>query len=167
MAASDRLGYALSIASVTLPIALAPACAQVTGLSDDYQYDLVDGSAGQEQDASTTKDGGAQAADAAREGGAAGDRCSAAERSEAQATIGQAGGDGIPAQCRMCLATNCCDEIATCGQQDECTQSMKCIFGCQKNGNKSQCINGCRSTFATKVGSCIQRYCASPTCQLQ
>lgn len=161
MASFDRLGFWCSIVA---SLALVGACAQVTGLSDDYRYDLVDGSA----DASTAND--ASSADAARDGSATsdgGERCSAAERAGAQTTIGRSGGDELTAQCRTCLATNCCDEVAECGRQSDCAQSMECIFGCQRNGNKGPCLNGCKQTFSATVGSCIQRFCAAPTCTLQ
>lgn len=154
MAASERLALAAVMVSATLLIMVC-SCAQVTGLSDEYRYDLGDAASG--TDASEV-DAGANA----------GDRCDSTDRTRTQSMITEAGGERIASRCRSCMAANCCDEIQKCAQTDECTQSMKCVFGCQQSGGgKNQCIKSCNSSFDRLVGACLQTHCPVPTCQLQ
>lgn len=161
MAASDRFAHGGVIAVGALAIVLVSSCGQITGLSDDYRYDLAE--AGAEGDGSATAEGGPRDA---------GNACDLTERSRAQRTISEAGGETVSQQCRTCMASSCCDRIAECAQSDDCMQAMKCIFNCQKTGGgggggKNQCLANCRGTFTTIVGSCVEQECAAPTCQLQ
>ena len=164
MAGSDRLVHRGARVPAALVMLLASACGQITGLSDDYHYDL-DTAGGGQADASAAGDG---AADAAPD---AGERCTASEGARADRAISEAAGEEVPQQCRTCMASSCCDAISRCAQNADCAQSMKCIFNCQRTGGggggKNQCLNGCKPTFTMVVGACVQDYCAAPTCQLE
>lgn len=142
---------------------LGASCAQVTGLSDDYRYDLAANSA--------TGDAGADGA--AFSDGSASDarsQCSQNERNRASMEISNAGGDTLNFQCRQCMASSCCSQIDACAKSSDCENSMQCVFNCLKdNGSataRTQCVNNCRSGFLQTVGACIQSNCAAPTCQL-
>jgi hypothetical protein len=139
------------------------SCAQVTGLSDDYRYDL----AGDGSTSTTNAEAGA---------GDAGDgstsdarlQCSASDRSRAGTEISNAGGDSLSGPCRQCLATTCCAPIDTCANNSECQAVMKCTFSCLKeNGSataKAQCIDNCRpGPLFQAVTTCAHASCAS-TC---
>lgn len=163
MAASDRYGRALAVASV---IAVVGACAQVTGLSDDYRFDLpADGA-----DAASTEDGGTEAGrDGSTGDSGGGERCTKNQQAQTQTTFAQSGGDNVPLQCKSCLGQGCCDDIKKCADNAQCVDSMKCVFGCQqKNGNaKTQCLSSCKNAFRDFVGACVASTCGAPTCQLQ
>jgi hypothetical protein len=149
-------------AIATLAVVAAASCAQVTGLSDDYRYDLGQNSG---------EDGGGSA-DAGREGAAG--QCSAAERTRADLAISGANGDRLPASCRSCLASSCCAPIEQCSGNADCLQAMRCVFNCQRdtgpggnNNNKAQCLDNCGVLFNGLVGTCLRSSCPSPTCALE
>lgn len=164
MASSERLRSIFWCLGAALSLLVVGACAQVTGLSDDYRYDLVE--AGSDAAVTDGASRGEAGTDAGADTGSAADRCTAQERAQAQNAIVQANGDNLTATCRTCLATSCCDEIAACAGDPSCEQSMECVFGCMKSGNRSQCLGNCSNVFATQVGACVQRSCGAPTCQL-
>jgi hypothetical protein len=163
MEASSRssAGGIVAGVAITLLVALG-SCAQVTGLSDDYRYDL---------DAATVDGAGGDAAGGDAASDAAAGQCSSIERTRAGTELAAVSGDLLTGQCRTCLANNCCTPIDTCSKNLECQQSMRCVFQCQReNGggnNKAQCLNNCQNTFARTVGACVQASCGSPVCQLQ
>lgn len=168
MERSDRLLRNLAFACPLLTIALVSSCAQVTGLSDDYQYtldaaateatnDAAPADAG--SDAPSSKDGSGGARDAGRV-------CTANQTASAETTIDDASGANLSPNCRTCLASKCCSEVSTCGGNSTCQSSMACVFTCQSKQNaKTQCLNNCKPGFTPVVGTCVQQECASQ-CQL-
>lgn len=144
------------------------SCAQVSGLADDYRYDLV--AAAPTLDATADAGEGDATVRADSSASDARSTCGATERARAATQITSAGGDSLSGQCRQCLASNCCAQIGACANNADCEASMKCVFGCQnQNGGgnaKTQCLANCRTGFFPTVGACIQATCASPICQL-
>jgi hypothetical protein len=140
-----------------------PACAQVTGLSDDYRYDLDAGA-----DASN---GEASARDGSGDGpaGDARGQCGPSDRARAATQIDSVNGDDLPASCQTCLAASCCREIDACASGNDCSQAMRCVFQCQRSSGggsgKAQCLANCRPAFQQTVGSCVAASC-SAACQL-
>jgi hypothetical protein len=162
-------------AGAVLASILLASCGQLTGLSDDYRFDLdagapssttgPDGARIVGDAAGSTVDG--RAGDGASGTDAAHPPCSAADRVTATNDLAQA--DLVPSACKSCLASSCCTEIETCASRSECDTAMKCVFQCQKNGGgnaRTVCLDNCKAaTFFQTVGSCISSSCSS--CQLQ
>jgi hypothetical protein len=151
MARSERL--ATSLGAALLVLTMVSSCGQVTGLTDDYVYDLDEPDAASEGGGDGAGDGGGQ--------------CSSGDRARALSSIGSAGGQDVSTQCKTCLSESCCSEISACAADDSCDESMKCIFGCQRTGNRQQCLSSCGPAFVNTVGACLQTACTSPTCQLR
>ncbi len=165
-----RLAPSAPLALVTALV--VAACGQVTGLSDDYTYDL---------------EGGAQAADAASEGAATGDgatrdgaseatadaahKCTATESLKTALTLKNYNGTTV---CKTCLDTSCCTDVDTCALNAECSKVLGCKLDCteQPTGDRSQCFKSCTTSgnpntlFATTVGTCSASGC-KPECGLQ
>lgn len=149
------------------------ACGQVTGLSDDYTYDL---------------EGGVRAADAASEGAATGDgatggdgardatadatnKCTATQSAKTTLTLENYNGTAV---CKACLATSCCMAVDTCALNTECDKVLGCKLDCtqQPTADRTQCFKSCttsgnpNSLYATTVGTCSASGC-KPECGLQ
>ena len=157
-----RLGVALAV-GVLLPVA---SCAQITGLSDEYRYDLEAG-------AGSSEDGSAVGLDAspgdARSDADARAQCSADDRTRTGTQLASASGELLSPQCRTCLAASCCAPIDACAKSSDCQASMKCVFQCQKSGSaasKRQCLSDCNVAAFQRVGSCAESGCAG-ACNLQ
>lgn len=154
------------LAQLTIAPALAlAACAGITGLSDDYRFEVPDGGAavddGGSSDAGPTEDGPASS-------DASGGQCSKEARDEAQATLADAG-EPLPPSCRDCLADACCVELAACASSPSCAASLRCVLDCQDwpGGGKRQCLDGCGSELFTSLGPCLDERCPAPNCALR
>jgi hypothetical protein len=151
-----------------LPSLLAmAACGQVTGLSNDYQFDLVDdggssatGDASGDataSDASSSTDARVDAADAAP-------KCSTAQTTLANTRLSQF--SGTPA-CKSCLATSCCTDIEPCTSASECKRVLSCRLDCttkaadQRPDCYSNCSNGNAppALYTQGVGACSTASC--------
>jgi hypothetical protein len=145
---------------------LAAACAQVTGLADDYRYDLADGGRAADGGGGGGGDGGGT------DGGDGGpaQQCTTVDRAKAELAMTNAAGDRLTTPCRSCLSTSCCLEIDRCAATADCNQSMRCIFNCQREtgggNNKTQCLGNCGLEFLQLVGPCVEARCDAPTCAL-
>src|SRR5688572_9056272 len=144
-----------SLLSSSLVIALSiVACAQVTGLSDDYKFDL-DAAADGGEGGTSGGDGATPFVD--------GGKCSASDQSTASTDIRNANGDKVPLLCRTCLVANCCTPIHLCAGLNVCRDSMRCIFNCQdkvQQNEKATCLRQCDDTaFNTAVGTCVTQDC--------
>jgi hypothetical protein len=141
------------IVSLVFALATPAACAQVTGLSDDYTFDLDGGK----------RDGGEGGADGSSSGDAiTPGKCSVADTSQAAEDISNANGDKIAsAACRTCLAANCCSSIHACAGDGTCKDAMSCIFGCQAKpqNEKRRCLDGCNEGAFGAVGTCSRQDC--------
>jgi hypothetical protein len=159
------------VVTLTASIVLV-SCGALTGLSDDFRYDLDGGSSGSSGTASDGQAGdGAAAADGGDDGAASvRQQCNTAEKQ--QASTEMAAVDPLSAgTCRNCLASNCCLDIDRCAKDTKCADSMKCVFQCIRDngggGAKQVCVNNCDPTFMATLGSCLRDACGSGgTCGL-
>ena len=132
--------------------AVVAACAQATGLSDDYRFDRV-------LDA-----GAADVAPAPDASSSGGPICTASDRDAAEGAIDRAGSTDEPgADCRSCLGSECCAEVERCAGDPACFDAMTCVFACgTKTGNaKNECIDRCATGFTAIVGACATDACGS------
>jgi hypothetical protein len=152
---------AIHAASAALVVSLLPAagCGQMTGLSDDYLFDLADGAA-----ADAASDARADAPDAAGDARDAAPRCSATEISNAQQAMKSNGS----AACKSCLATSCCTDVVTCAASNECGRVLACKLACSQSqgADRTSCSRDCTNSgggapalYTSGVGAC------SATCQ--
>ena len=150
-------------------VVLVASCAQVTGLSDDYRFDLApDGSAPADgappPDGSTPGDAGR---DASR------DQCGIVERQRAETALVNAGGERVPLTCRTCMTSSCCGRINQCNGDPTCGDSMRCVLGCQRDSgsgsSKQQCLRNCGQAFNQVVLPCVPSFCTGPVaaCSLE
>lgn len=148
----------IRIIALALPAVLAlAACGQVTGLSDDYQYDLVDGGTSPEGAADGAATDGPAAADAAKQ-------CTPAQTLSAAKRLNQDNGTQL---CKTCLASSCCIDVDTCAANNECSRLLSCKVDCtEKTGaDRTQCLKSCNSNstsalFNAGVGACAAAACS-------
>jgi hypothetical protein len=143
------------------------ACGMVTGLSDDYKYNLDAAS-------SSTADGGgtdgSSVTDAAPDTGVDAGRCTAQQISSAETGLNSHGGDKLSSACESCLVATCCTQIAACLQSSPCTSVLECVMQCQDNSSvqgRQVCVDQCKSgnTSGTELVGILNN-CA-PTCTQQ
>ncbi len=151
---------------------LVGACGQVTGLSDDYTYDLEGGATGDgSSEGATTGDGAASgdgSSDAARD---AANKCTTAQTLATTQTLQSYNGTTI---CNTCLARACCTDVDTCSLNQECDKVLGCKLDCTQGapGDRAQCLKSCTSSgnpnslFTTTVGACSGAACRQE-CGLQ
>ena len=140
--------------TLALPLAAvaAASCGQVTGLSDDYQFDLVDGGAADGARDSASADGPLDSALDARDANA----CTPQATALAFAKL-----NGTPA-CKTCLAQACCTDIEVCTKVSECKNLLSCKLDCTTQGDqRAQCQNKCANngggapaSYTSGVGAC-------------
>jgi hypothetical protein len=146
----------------------ASACGQVTGLSNDYVFDLTeDGGGGLDANGdgapSADAKGDAIAADAAD----AAPKCSTTQVVTATARMSQM--NGLMA-CKQCLANSCCTDVDTCANTSDCKRALSCRLDCTTRTNSSDradCFSTCQNgggnptpaTFTSGVGACTKASC--------
>jgi hypothetical protein len=149
------------------------ACGQVTGLSNDYQYDLEGGAAadgaadGAKTDGTTTGDGATDAAT----GTDATNKCSTSQTVKANQRLQQYNGTEL---CKTCLATSCCNDVDTCASNGDCNHVFSCKLDCTEKPpvERTQCFKSCTVNggpsplYQTTVGACAPAAC-STQCGLQ
>ena len=162
----------LTAALLTLPIMLAVAggCGQVTGLSDDYQYDLeggttsVDGGGGggtdgaAKTDAPTTAEGGTDS------GVDPINKCSNSQSVKAGQRLNNYNGAPL---CKSCLATSCCNDVETCAANADCNHVFSCKLDCTDKPaeQRTQCFKTCTVNggpsplYQTTIGACGPAAC--------
>ncbi len=158
--------------------ACAGACGQVTGLSNDYVFDLQEDGGGITGDATTASDTGATAdgakADAATDApinpvDAA--TCTSAQAGNTQLRLTQFSGSTA---CKTCLADDCCMDIDTCLNVSECRRAFQCRLDCTtlSGTDRHSCFNTCNSntggnttplSYTNGVGACAASKCNAPT----
>jgi hypothetical protein len=158
---------------LVLPFALAAlaACGQVTGLSDDFEFDLVDGG-------TATVDGGgadgtadAPRSDGSTTDGSAGDaadasnKCSASDTTAATQRLAEYNGTVV---CKACLAPACCTDIDVCFHDENCSRVLGCKLDCttRSGGERSQCFKNCNTSgggvpplYTNGIGACSTSAC--------
>lgn len=147
----------------------ASACGQVTGLSNDYLFDLTeDGGGGLDANGdgapSADAKGDAIAADAAD----AAPKCSTTQ--VAAATVRMSQMNGLMA-CKQCLANSCCTDVDTCANASDCKRALSCRLDCttRTGTDRHDCFNNCSSgggnptpaTFTSGVAACSKSSCDS------
>lgn len=123
------------------------ACGQITGLSDDYDFDLV-----AEGGALTDASSDGAPTDAASDRGAttdaprdASNACSTVQTAAALQRLDKSGGTTL---CKACLAAGCCTDVDACLDNQPCSRVLDCKLGCTTQGanNQAQCFKGCDNT---------------------
>lgn len=165
----------LSTLALVVPFVLVlttGACGQVTGLSNDYLFDLqqdgggIDANSG---DAMASTDGPkgdaitdatADTADAAK--------CSAAQAASATVRMSQMTG---LAACKQCLANDCCTDVETCTNSSECKRAFSCRLDCTTltGTDRHDCFNACMNgggnptpaSWTNGVAACSKSSCDS------
>jgi hypothetical protein len=163
---SPPLRHASAVASLTLPFVLAAAaCGQVTGLSDDYVFDL-DGSVTPGADSAvdaSTRDAPSDASssdvtDAAK-------TCSPAQIATAVQQMNAYNG---ATACKACLASACCSDVGTCSRASDCSRALDCKLDCTSRNfaDRQQCFKDCSNSgsgvpasFTNGVGACAGSAC--------
>jgi hypothetical protein len=161
---------ALAVPLLLFVTATASACGQVTGLSNDYLFDLAEAGGGLDANGGD----GASSADAPK-GDAVSDaaadstspKCSATQVAGATARISQM--NGLMA-CKQCLADSCCTDIEMCTNTNECKRALSCRLDCTTltGTDRHDCFNTCNSNsggnstpalFTSGVGACNKSSC--------
>lgn len=151
--------------AVVLPMVLVSACGQITGLSDDYTYDLgAADSATKEGGTDASASDGSSSADVVTTNDGASDsglRCTDTQRNAALASMTQMKND----TCKACLATRCCTAVQACtAQTNGCRVTLSCHLDCGEKGNPQQCFNT-QCTNGTEVTFQAVRSCATSFCK--
>jgi hypothetical protein len=135
------------------------ACAQVTGLSDDYTFNLVTDAGGGTDGGDAGKDGATDGG--GTEGGAG--QCTSAQVGAANTILATLNGT---ADCKSCLATQCCTDVTTCSSQQDCKSELSCDLDCttKEANSKQQCFRGCQEngvpqSYTNGVGKCANQQC--------
>jgi len=157
----------IRLAALALPAVLAvAACGQVTGLSDDYTYDLEGGAAtgdGGAADGATTD---ATTGDGATDAGAdATNKCSTNQTVKAAQKLQNYNGTQL---CKTCLAGSCCNDVDTCSANSDCNHVFSCKLDCTEKSlsERSQCFKSCTVSgggtgpvYQSTIGACAPAAC--------
>ena len=152
------------------------ACGQVTGLSNDYLFDLQEdgGAAGDASGDAAATDGSKSDAptDAANDSADAA-KCSSGQAGSIELRLTQING---ATPCKQCLANDCCTDVDSCLDAQDCRRALSCRLDCtDKTGTDrhdcfSACTNGGGNTtpasYTNGVGACSAASCSS-TCAFQ
>lgn len=150
------------------------ACGQVTGLSNDYVYDLQEDGGAAAGDAS----GDAATADAPKSDAptdaptdtADAAKCSLAQANSTQQRLNQTNGSNA---CKLCLATACCTDVDSCLNANECKRALSCRLDCttMTGVDRQDCFTTCNSNsggnttppaYTNGVGACSAAACSTP-----
>lgn len=140
---------------LTCVVAVA-ACGQITGLSNDYAFDLDAG----KSDAADAH--AADALDAADGGPETGSKCSAAQTTLASTRLSQLGGTQA---CRSCLASACCTDVEPCTSASDCRRHLSCYLDCtpkvadQRPDCFSNCSGNTPALYTNGIGACSVASC--------
>lgn len=152
-------------AALLLSAVLVGACGQITGLSDDYTYDLgaADGAAsegGADGPSDSSSDGVTSDVVTPGDGGDSGPRCTDSQKNVALASMAGMKND----VCKACLAALCCTAVQPCTTQAAgCRVTLSCHLDCSEKGNPQQCFNA-QCTNATEPTFQSLRSCATAFC---
>jgi hypothetical protein len=143
------------------------ACGQVTGLSDDYTYDLEGGAATADGGGDSAKTDGPTGDGATDAGFDATNKCTTAQT---LATSKKLNNNFNGTQlCKTCLATSCCNDVDTCTATQECNRVLACKLDCTEKqpGERPACFKACTlggstpsPVFQSGVAMCAAAACA-------
>ena len=156
----------IRFAAFALMLAASSACGQVTGLSDDYLYDLEAGASSVDGGS----DGGAprtDAGDSAVDTGVdANNTCSS---SQTVATGQRLSAYNGTTACKTCLAASCCNEVDSCSVHVDCNDVLSCKLDCTEKSSaiqRSDCFKTCTLSsgaqspqYQSTVGRCAPASC--------
>jgi hypothetical protein len=166
----QRAGVTVALVVPLVLVLTTGACGQVTGLSNDYLFDL------QEDGGRIDANGDAAASADAPKGDAIADaladraapKCSVAQAASAMLRMSQYGGE---VACKNCLADNCCTEVETCSSKPECDRAFSCRLDCtpltgtDRHDCFNQCMNGgsnaTPASWTSGVAACSKSSCDS------
>jgi hypothetical protein len=137
------------------------ACGQVSGLSDDYTFDLVEAGAA----SSDAGDSGAADAAAALDSGAPVDAGSAQCKAAASRDLANEGVGTVA--CRTCAADKCCGLIEACLASSGgpgCRNTLKCALACSSENARTACLakcDGVQGAAFADVRACLQQGCSA------
>lgn len=169
----------LSTFALVVPFVLVVgtgACGQVTGLSNDYLFDLQEDGGGIDASSDATASADGPKADAisdATADTADAARCSATQTASATVRMSQMNG---LAACKQCLASDCCTDVETCTSTSDCRRALSCRLDCttRTGTDRHDCFNSCQNgggnptpdTFTNGIAACSKSSCDA-ICALQ
>jgi len=166
--------------AVVVLAAGAGACGQVTGLSNDYVFDLQEdgGSAtgDAKADGAATADGGKTDAATDAPVGVDAATCSPAQAANTELRLTQFNGS---TGCKSCLSDDCCMDVDSCLNVSDCRKAFECRLDCTTMSGvaRHSCFQTCASntggnttpqSYTDGVGACAASKCsATSACALQ
>ena len=154
----------------------AGACGQVTGLSNDFVYDLQEDGGGISADAKA--DNAANADGAKTDAGAdapvaMGDAatCTSAQAGITEQRLTSINGS---TECKTCLSDDCCIDVGACLDISECRKALECRLDCTTMSGvaRHSCFQVCDSnsggnttpmSYTDGVGACAASKCSAST----
>jgi hypothetical protein len=134
-------------------------CGQLTGLSDDYTFDLTPAVEGG-SDARTDSPVDASPDGDGSDGAAA---CSTAQVTVAAGRLSSF--SGTPT-CKACIAESCCNDVSACLGASDCKRYFTCQLACttQAAGERAKCFNNCGggappALYTSGIGTCTTTGC--------
>ena len=145
------------------------ACGQVTGLSDDYLFDLTDGGATKDGAADTATADGSSSTDAAADVQVdAANKCTVAQANNAAQKLDKYNGSMA---CKTCLAGSCCTDVEACSVANtDCNHVLSCKLDCtdRTGTERTSCFASCNNSgaavpaiYTQGVGMCGAGPCAT------
>jgi len=160
------------VLAVPLAMVALGACGQVTGLSDDFVYDLQEdgGSAAIDAKADTAATGDGAKTDAAMDGPvvtADAATCSPAQAGSTELRLTQFNGS---MGCKSCLSDDCCMDVDNCLNTSDCRKALQCRLDCTTltGTDRHTCFQVCNSntggnvtpaSYTNGVGACAASKC--------
>jgi hypothetical protein len=170
---------ALALCTLGALVTSTGACGQVTGLSNDYLFDLQpDGGAALDASGEASADGGPKTdaptdapTDVRVDTGVDAATCSLAQAQSTDMRLSQINGAD---ECKQCLANDCCNAVDSCLNVSECRRALSCRLDCTTltGTDRHSCFNTCNSntggnttpaSYTSGVGACAASACAAPT----
>lgn len=163
----------VALLALVVPLALVfttGACGQVTGLSNDYLFDLQEDGGGIDAngDAAASADGSKSDAIADAAADRPAPKCSVAQAASAEVRMSQMTG---LVTCKACLANSCCTDVETCANVSECRRAFACRLDCTTltGTDRHDCFNACTNgggnatpaSWTNGVAACSKSSCDS------
>jgi hypothetical protein len=161
---------------VVVLAASAGACGQVTGLSNDYVFDLQEDGGGVTGDAKADT---AANADGAKTDGTTdapvtpvdAATCSSTQAATIEQRLTQFNGS---TECKTCLSNDCCTDVDSCLNITECRKAFECRLDCttMSGTDRHSCFQTCDSnsggnvtpmSYTSGVGACATSKCSAAT----
>lgn len=163
--------FALAVPFVV--VVATGGCGQVTGLSNDYLFDL-------QEDGGPVGDAAGDGADGAKGDGSIDGAVDTGAADAAKCSTAQAGNTTLrltqlngAMACKDCLSNDCCTEVDSCLNVQDCRRALTCRLDCttMTGTDRHDCFNTCNSNsggnvtppaYTNGVGACVTS--CSTTC---